>query len=94
MEGTPFHTLAELLQEAAIQQAAERSHAGIKETNIASNDGVALSSRPKTDAADHVNEVVDELLASYLDEKARNDTLSRQIESVRNFAHVKLAEAW
>lgn len=82
MEGTPFFSLAELLQEAALQQAAERTQIGIIERDVDTADAVTLSSRPKLDAVDHVKEQTEELLASLLDEKAKNDALSRQIESV------------
>lgn len=78
MEGTPFYSLAELVQEIALQQAAERTQSGTTEANLATID----TDTSRTSAIPTVKEETDEILASYLDEKAKNDALSRQLELV------------
>lgn len=81
MEGTPFLCLAELLKEAALEQAAERTQSGVAASSGVESDVMPLET--KEGAAEYVKEETDELKASYLDEKARNETLYRGLERVR-----------
>ncbi|EST05686.1 hypothetical protein PSEUBRA_004693 [Kalmanozyma brasiliensis GHG001] len=71
MEGTAYHDMAELLREAALQEAASRA-----KTRSPLNTSAASSSRVTTEAEDEA----EELSAVYEDEKVKNDVLAESVD--------------
>lgn len=79
MEGTSSHyDMAELLREAALQEAASRAKARSPLNSQAATSSASSSSRITAEAEGEA----EELLAVYEDEKAKNDVLARTIDKV------------
>lgn len=75
MEGTAYHDMAELLRQAALQEAASRA----KTRSPLNTDSTApTSSTPKVSTEAEAE--AEELQAVYEDEKAKNDALARAID--------------
>ncbi|SJX65891.1 uncharacterized protein SRS1_16443 [Sporisorium reilianum f. sp. reilianum] len=99
MEGTSFHDMAELVRQAALQEAASRAKTR-SPLNAASDSTTAAagtsSSRPPQVSAAAEGEA-DELLAVYEDEKAKNDALARTVdkrmEALANAKNSKASDA-
>ena len=77
MTESNFHDLAEILREAALQEAANRTKQRsqlIASVTAASADRLELEAQTEAEA--------DELLAVYEDEKAKNDALAKSLDKV------------
>ncbi len=86
MTGSNFHDLAEILREAALQEAANRTKQRsqlIASVTAAGSDQLELDAQSEAKA--------DELLAVYEDEKAKNDALAKSLDKVSLLA-AKLSE--
>lgn len=81
MEGTTFYDMAELVREAALQEAASRaktrSPLNLQSTAAAST----LAAAAQRISAEAEGEA-EELFAVYEDEKAKNDVLARTLDQV------------
>ena len=80
MEVTTFYNMAELLREAALQEATSRAKTR-SPLNTTSTSTASSSSRPARISAE-AEEEAEELLAVYEDEKAKNDALARSVDQV------------
>jgi hypothetical protein len=77
MTGSNFHDLAEILREAALQEAANRTK---QRSQLIASVAAASSDRLELDAQTEAK--ADELLAVYEDEKAKNDALAKSLDEV------------
>ena len=78
MEGTAFFDMAELLREAALQEAASRAKTRSTLNAVTAS---SSSSQPQRVSAE-VEAEAEELFAVYEDEKAKNDALARSLDQV------------
>jgi len=78
MEGTAFFDMAELLREAALQEAASRAKTRSPLNTVSA---ASSSSQPQRISAE-VEAEAEELFAVYEDEKAKNDALARSLDQV------------
>ncbi|CDU22922.1 uncharacterized protein SPSC_01552 [Sporisorium scitamineum] len=79
MEGTTFYDMAELLRQAALQEAASRAKTRSPLNALTDSTEAASSSRPPKISAEAEGEA-EELFAVYEDEKAKNDVLARTVD--------------
>ena len=77
MEGTTFFNMAELVREAALQEAATRS-----KTRSHLNTPAHASGSTALRVSVEAEEEAEELFAVYEDEKAKNDALARSVDKV------------
>ncbi|GAC99124.1 protein-nucleus import-related protein [Pseudozyma hubeiensis SY62] len=89
MEGTSYHEMAELLRQAALQEAASRAKT---RSPLNTEPTASTSSSSKVTAEAEVE--AEELFAVYEDEKAKNDALARTIDDrMEALANAKSSKA-
>jgi hypothetical protein len=81
MDGTAVWDVAELVRDSAVQEAIERSKTRTAPPDAPHTDAPESSSVTERDVG--AAQDIDELVATYHDEKHKNDVLAKQLDKVR-----------
>ena len=85
MDGSAVLDVAELVRESAVQEAAERSKTRTRTAPSDAAHADAPESSSITERDDGAGQDIDELVATYHDEKHKNDVLAKQLDKVRRW---------